>query len=111
MENETRGTWIIIELCRLSADSSSIGVRGWNIGPENASESSSVPGLGDTLCLRLFSPVEDSLAVDSRRQLRFMTPTLVGIGYQLRVLIRALSCKIDRHFATFADLPYHDPLS
>jgi hypothetical protein len=31
--------------------------------------------------------------------------------YQLRVLIRAASCKIERQFATFADVPYHDPLS
>jgi hypothetical protein len=57
------------------------------------------------------SPAEDSVAVDSRRQLQSMTPTFVALVYQLRVLIRAASCKIEHQFATFADVPYHDPLS
>jgi hypothetical protein len=58
-----------------------------------------------------FSPAEDSIAVDSQGQLQFVTPTLIHIGYQLGVLIRAVSCKIERHFATFADVPYYDPIS
>jgi hypothetical protein len=52
--------------------------------------------------IAIFSPSEDSIA---------MKPTLVKIGYQLRVLIRAVSCKIERHFAAFASVPYDDPLS
>jgi hypothetical protein len=44
--------------------------------------------------MAIFSPAEDSI-----------------IGYQLRVLIRAVSCKIERHFAAFASVPYDDPLS
>jgi hypothetical protein len=58
-----------------------------------------------------FNRAEDAITVDSRRELQFMTPTFVGIGYQLRALIRAGSCKIQRHFAAFADVPFHDPLS
>jgi hypothetical protein len=38
-----------------------------------------------------------------------MKPIHVNIGYQLRVLIRAVSCKIERRFAAFASVPYHDP--
>ena len=28
-----------------------------------------------------FNPAEDAITVDSRRELQFMTPTFVGIGY------------------------------
>jgi hypothetical protein len=59
--------------------------------------------------IAIFSPAKDSVTVDSRRQL--MTPTFVALRYRLRVLISAASCKIERQFATFADVPYHDPLS
>jgi len=61
--------------------------------------------------IAIFSPAEDSLAVDSRRLLQFMTPIFVAIGYPLGVLIRVASSKIERQFATFADVPYHDRLS
>jgi hypothetical protein len=40
-----------------------------------------------------------------------MTTTFVAFRYQLRGLMRAANCKIERQFATFADVPYHDPLS
>jgi hypothetical protein len=59
----------------------------------------------------IFSPAKDSVAVDNRRKLQLMTPTFVALRYRLRVLISAASCKIERQFATFADVPYHDPLS
>jgi hypothetical protein len=39
----------------------------------------------------LVSPAPDSLAVDSRRLLQFITPIFVAIGYQLGVLIRVAS--------------------
>jgi hypothetical protein len=61
--------------------------------------------------IAIFSPVEDSPAIDSRQLLQFMTPTLAAIGYQLGVLIRVASSKIEHQFATFADVPYHDRLS
>lgn len=59
----------------------------------------------------IFSPAEDSLAVDSRQILQFITRIVVAIGYQLGVLIRVASGKIERQFAILADVPYHDRLS
>ena len=61
--------------------------------------------------IAIASPAEDSLAVDSRRILQFTTTIFVAIGYQLGVLIRVASSKIERQFATFADVPYHDCLN
>ena len=61
--------------------------------------------------IAISSPAPESLAVDRHRQLPFITPILVAIGYQLGVLIRSASSKIERQFATFADVPYHDRLS
>ena len=52
---------------------------------------------------------ESSSAWDLRDT--FVTPTFVAIGYQLGVLIRVASSNIERRFATFADVPYCDPLS
>ena len=60
--------------------------------------------------IAIFSPAEKSLAIDSRRLLQFMTPTLVAVEYQLGVLIRVASSNVERQFATFADVPYHDRL-
>jgi hypothetical protein len=60
--------------------------------------------------IAIFSPAEGSITVESRRKWQFMPPTFVDIGYQLRVLICAVNCRVERHFATFADVPYHDPL-
>ena len=61
--------------------------------------------------IAIAGPAEDSLAVGSRRILQFITRIFVAIGYQLGVLIRSASSKIERQFATFADVPYHDRLS
>jgi hypothetical protein len=57
------------------------------------------------------SSAKDSVAVDNRQRLQSMTPTFVAVVYQLGALIRAASCKIEHQFATFVDVPYHDPLS
>jgi hypothetical protein len=61
--------------------------------------------------IAIFSPAEDSIAVCNERQIQLTKPTLVYIGDQLRALIRAVSSKIERHFAAFASVPYHDPLT
>jgi hypothetical protein len=58
--------------------------------------------------IAISSPTPDSLAVDRRRQLPFITPIFVAIGYQLGVLIRGASSKIERQFATFTDVPHPD---
>jgi hypothetical protein len=53
---------------------------------------------------------ENSRTLDSRRPLQVLRPSVGGIGYSLRALVRTLGCKIERHFAAFADLPYENPL-
>jgi hypothetical protein len=60
--------------------------------------------------IAIISQIEDWTAVDSCRQLQF-TPTSVDFGYRLRGLIRTVSCNLERRFAAFADVPYHEPLS
>ena len=57
--------------------------------------------------IAIISQIEDWTAVDSCRQLQF-TPTSVDFGYRLRGLIRTVSCNLERRFAAFADVPYHD---
>jgi hypothetical protein len=61
--------------------------------------------------ITIFSSVEDSIAFDSRRQMRSIIPALIAGGRKLRVLIHALSCRMERHFAAFAGVPYQDPAS
>jgi hypothetical protein len=59
----------------------------------------------------IFSSAEDAIAVRSGRQNQLIQSTLVNIGYRLRVLIRAVSSQIEREFAVFANVPYHDSRS
>jgi hypothetical protein len=61
--------------------------------------------------IAISSRTGDSLTIDSRRQLQFMAPAFVDMGDRLRVLIRAVSCNLERRLATFADVPCHEPLS
>jgi len=61
--------------------------------------------------IAIFSPAENSLAVDRRRLWQFTTAIFVAIGYQWGVLVRIASSKIERRFSIFADVPYHDRLS
>jgi hypothetical protein len=61
--------------------------------------------------IAIFSQAEDSIVIDDRRQLQFTTSTFVDIGYRLLVRVRAMSCQIERHFARFANVPYHDLLT
>jgi hypothetical protein len=61
--------------------------------------------------IAILNPGWHSLAVDSRRPLQFTRALLIAVGYQLGVLVRFASSKIERRFAIFADIPYHDRLS
>ena len=61
--------------------------------------------------IAIFSPGRYPPAVDSRQSLQFRRILVVAIGYQLGVLVRTASSKIERRFAIFADIPYHDSLS
>jgi hypothetical protein len=59
----------------------------------------------------ILNPSEDSTALESSRPVQFRSSPIVDVEYRLRAHFRAVSCKIERHFASFADVPYHDPLS
>ena len=61
--------------------------------------------------IAIFSPGRYPHAVDSRQSLQFRRILVVASGYQLGVLVRTASSKIERRFAIFADIPYHDRLS
>jgi hypothetical protein len=61
--------------------------------------------------IAIFSPDGYPPAVDSRQSLQFTRALFVAVGYQLAVLVRTASSKIERRFAVFADIPYHDRLS
>jgi hypothetical protein len=61
--------------------------------------------------IAIFSPRRYSLAVDSHRPFQFTRVLFIAVGYQLGVLARIASSKIERRFALFADIPYHDRLS
>jgi hypothetical protein len=52
----------------------------------------------------IVNPVEDLIAIDGRRRWQLASPDFVAIGYQLGVVIRAVSCSIKRHFTTFAGI-------
>jgi hypothetical protein len=53
---------------------------------------------------------EPSIILDGPRQSRFMSQVSVAIGDRTRATIRVMSEKLERRFAAFAGVPYHDPL-
>jgi hypothetical protein len=59
----------------------------------------------------IVSPAANLIAADNHRKSQFVTLTFVALGYQIRTAIRDMGGQIERHFAAFADVPYHDPLS
>jgi hypothetical protein len=61
--------------------------------------------------IAIFSQGGNSLGVDRRRLSQFTRALIVAVGYQLVVLVRIASGKIERRFAIFADVPYHDRFS
>jgi hypothetical protein len=68
-------------------------------------------GVEGQFMIAIFSQGGNSLAFDSRRPLQFARALFVAAGYQLGVLVRIVSGRMERRFATFADIPYHDRLS
>jgi hypothetical protein len=58
----------------------------------------------------LLEPAEHPIILDSRRQSHFVRHVSVAIGDRTRATIRAMSEKLERRFAAFAGVPYHDPL-
>ncbi len=52
----------------------------------------------------------NSIDTDNRRPVQFMAAFIVAVAFNFRVGIRTISDLIERRFADFADVPYHNPL-
>jgi len=50
------------------------------------------------------------ISVENRGQLQLVRQAFAALVYRTRAAIRAVSEKLERGFATFAGVPYHDPL-
>jgi hypothetical protein len=48
---------------------------------------------------------------DLRETSAHASPHMPAAPHRLRVLIRAVSCNLERCFAAFADVPYNEPVS
>jgi hypothetical protein len=54
--------------------------------------------------------VEDQIVVDYRWQSQFARQLFIALGDRTRMAICAMSGTLGRHFATFAGVPYRDPI-
>jgi hypothetical protein len=59
----------------------------------------------------MIEPAEYPIVVDGRRRSQFVTNVFGALGCNMRVTMRTMSAEIERRFATFAGLPYQDPVS
>ena len=60
----------------------------------------------------LIVPTVNSIPMeDNRRPLQSIAAILLGFGYEVRAVIRAMSDVVERRFADFAAVPYQDSLS
>jgi hypothetical protein len=55
-------------------------------------------------------PAEHLNILDKDRQSQSVRLVFVALGYRTRTIIRAMSERWERRIATFAGVPYHDPL-
>jgi hypothetical protein len=60
--------------------------------------------------IAIIEPAEHPIAIHSRRQTHFVRNVAVAIGDRTRAAIRAMNEQLERRFAEFAGVPYHDPL-
>jgi len=60
--------------------------------------------------ITISEPAEYPTFVDTRRHWQFVRRALVVLGDRMRGAVCAMSEKLERCFATFAGVPYHDPL-
>jgi hypothetical protein len=60
--------------------------------------------------ITIIGPTDYPIVVDIHWQSQFETHLFVALGYHMRVAMRALSNRVERRFATFAGVPYHDSL-
>jgi hypothetical protein len=53
-------------------------------------------------------PADYPIAADVSRRSPFETGMFVDFGHHMWAAMRAMSDRLERRFATFADVPYHD---
>lgn len=61
--------------------------------------------------ISVIEPANCAVVVDDSRRSKFDAHLLAALVFQVRAAMHALSDTIERRFATFAAVPYHDPLS
>jgi hypothetical protein len=61
--------------------------------------------------ITIIDPAQYPIAVDKGQQSQFVTHVFVALEYHARAAIRAMGDQIESRFATFAGVPYQDPLS
>jgi hypothetical protein len=59
----------------------------------------------------MIEPAQDPIVIESSRRSQFVTTVFVALGCNMRVAMRTMSAELERRFATFAGVPYHDPVS
>ena len=60
--------------------------------------------------ITIIEPADYPIVVDNRRQSKFEPHLFVALGYHMRVAMRVLNNRMERRFAKFAGVPYHDSL-
>jgi hypothetical protein len=53
-------------------------------------------------------PAVNTIAVDNRRRVPLLAAIFVALGYQMRKATRSASDLVERRFARFAGVPYHN---
>jgi hypothetical protein len=79
-----------------------VGAQSVRLYPENIERSGMI-----SIIERVARPI----FVDERRRSRFDTHHFVTLRFDLRSALRDLSNAVERRFAAFAAVPYHDPCS
>jgi hypothetical protein len=59
----------------------------------------------------MIEPVQHPIVTDSSRGSQLVTTAFGALGCNMRVAMRTISAELERRFATFAGLPYQDPVS
>jgi hypothetical protein len=59
----------------------------------------------------MIEPAQYPTVVDSRRRSQYVTTVVGALGCNMRVAMRTMSAEVERRFATFAGVPYQDPVS
>jgi hypothetical protein len=59
----------------------------------------------------VIEPAQYLIVTESSRRSQLVTTVLVALGRNMRVAARTMSAELECRFATFAGVPYLDPVS